>query len=695
MKINIGEMALCGLFLVSPFISVKGQDHVVSDSVSLNEVVVSANRHVTLRKEASSLVKVIDRKLFENIQAGSLSDGLDYEPGVRVGIGCRNCGKMEARINGLDGNYSQILVDSRPLFSSVNGMYALEQIPTSMIERVEVVRGGSSALFGSSAIGGVINIITRTPDKNMAEFSHTLMSIGSGNRFDNNTSLNASLVAKDGNSGLGFYAQNRERPGYDRDGDGYTELTRLRTQTVGFRGFLKTDDRSKLNMHFYHIGDFRRGGNLLDQPPHLANIAEQTEHDIYGGTTDYDWHSKDLLNHLTFSSAFQSMLRKSYFGGILGGSQEEITDAATAYGKTNDRTLQLEAQYCHQFEHLLFLPATTTFGLVYEYSQLKDESLWYQTIFEQKVRTGSIYFQNEWKNHWVTVLLGGRLDKNNLLDHVIFSPRFNVRVMPDDYWTFRMSYADGFRNPQYFDDDLHEMLIGGNRVKTRLNNNLKEERSHSWSLSADYNNVFFGMPVDFLVEGFYTHLSNAFVENYVQEADGTMALLRTNGSGANVYGMNLEANIKPLHWMNIQAGMTCQQALYEKAHQWSDNVEAEKRMLHTPYMYGYFTFNMSPFTRWMFVVDGKQTGSMRMAHSQSSGTDKDITVTTPSFFELGAKISYTMPIRKDIKLQLSTGVRNLFDQFQSDLDTGYNRDSEYTYGPELPRCFYISAKVSL
>ena len=72
------------------------------------------------------------------------------------------------RINGLEGAYSQILIDSRPIFSSLAGVYGLEQIPASMIERVEVVRGGGSALFGANAVGGVINVITREPLRNTA-----------------------------------------------------------------------------------------------------------------------------------------------------------------------------------------------------------------------------------------------------------------------------------------------------------------------------------------------------------------------------------------------------------------------------------------------------------------------------------------------------------------------------------------------
>ena len=130
------------------------------------------------------------------IAAACLAEGLSFQPGVRVEDDCQNCGFAQVRINGLDGHYSQILVDSHPIFSSLTGVYGLEQIPASMIERVEVLRGGGSALFGSSAIGGTINIITRDPLRNSGEFSHTLSAIGCSSSYDNNTTLNASLDRK-------------------------------------------------------------------------------------------------------------------------------------------------------------------------------------------------------------------------------------------------------------------------------------------------------------------------------------------------------------------------------------------------------------------------------------------------------------------------------------------------------------------
>ena len=129
----------------------------------LNQVVVSATRGMQKRTEAPVIVTVTNSEVLQKAQAISLSEGLSFQPGLRMETNCQNCGFSQVRMNGLDGAYSQILMDSRPIFSALNGVYGLDQIPTNMIERIEVVRGGGSSLYGSNAIAGTINIITKEP----------------------------------------------------------------------------------------------------------------------------------------------------------------------------------------------------------------------------------------------------------------------------------------------------------------------------------------------------------------------------------------------------------------------------------------------------------------------------------------------------------------------------------------------------
>ena len=251
--------------------------------LGLDEVVVSANRTASNRKEAPTLVNVLNTKKFETTSSNSLSDALNYQPGLRVEYSCQNCGVPQLRINGLEGQYSQILLDSRPLFSSLASVYGLEQLPAGMIERVEVIRGGGSALFGSNAIGGVVNIITKEPLRNTLMLSNTTSLIG-GKAADVNTTLNGAFVSDDHKAGVYVFGMIRDRQAYDRDGDGFSEIPKLNSETVGFRGYYRTSTYSKLTAEYHHIREHsRRGGNLMDRPPHEADIAEQLRHGINGG----------------------------------------------------------------------------------------------------------------------------------------------------------------------------------------------------------------------------------------------------------------------------------------------------------------------------------------------------------------------------------------------------------------------------
>ena len=142
--------------------------------LGLNQVVVSATRGMQKRTEAPMIVTVTNSETLQKVQAISLSEGLNFQPGLRMETNCQNCGFSQVRINGLDGAYSQILLDSRPIFSALNGVYGLDQIPANMIERIEVVRGGGSSLYGSNAIAGTINIITKEPIKSSFEINNYL-----------------------------------------------------------------------------------------------------------------------------------------------------------------------------------------------------------------------------------------------------------------------------------------------------------------------------------------------------------------------------------------------------------------------------------------------------------------------------------------------------------------------------------------
>ena len=664
----------------------------------LDEVVVSANRSETERRLAPNLVNVIGGKLFDITQSTCLAQGLNFQPGVRTEDNCQNCGFTQVRINGLDGHYSQILVDSRPVFSSLNGVYGLEQIPANMIDRVEVVRGGGSALFGASAIGGTINIITKEPIRNSASFGHTFMSVGGANSFDNVTTGNVSLVTDDNKAGVYAYGQTRTRQGYDHDGDGYTELPELNNQTFGLNSYLRLSPYSKLSLQYHGIHEFRRGGNKLDQAPHEANIAEQVEHNIQGGGLTYNFYSPDEKNRLSAYFSFQTTARKSYYGGIGEGTKDDVETAEKAYGTTHNFTYVAGTQYVRSFSKLLFMPSDLTLGAEYNLDGLKDVILGYDRHFRQDVRIGSFFFQNEWKNKQWSFLLGGRLDKHNLVDHVIFSPRANLRFNPTENVNLRITYAGGFRAPQAFDEDLHVGVVGGERLVTVLADNLKEERSNSFSVSADLYHKFGNVQTNLLIEGFYTDLNNVFALRQLDQPDaqGNTVQERYNAYGAKVLGLNIEGKAMFTRWFSLQAGITLQQSHYDEAIAWNDEEPEQKykKMMRTPDTYGYFTASFTPVKRFTASVTGNYTGSMLVGHSAGSGVEEPVAVNTPEFMEVNMKLSYDFPVTKYLTLQVNGGIQNITNSYQNDFDKGWNRDSAYIYGPALPRSYYVGMKVS-
>lgn len=660
------------------------------DALLLDQVVVTGSKSETRRLESPALVSITTADLLSNLGACSLADGLSFQPGVRVENDCQNCGFTQVRINGLDGHYSQILMNSRPVFSALTGVYGLEQIPANMIDRVEIMRGGGSALFGSSAIGGTVNIITRDPAVNYAEVSHQLTSIGITGALDNNTTVNASVVNGNNRMGIFVYGQNRNRDGYDHDGDGFTEIAQLKTQTLGARSFIRPSDRSRLTVEYHGTHEYRRGGDNLDLPPHQAMVAEQVDHNIHGGEVSFDLWSRSGADRLNVFTALQNTKRKSYYGSEMDPN---------AYGNTHDLVVTGGAQWTRKIDRLWFMPAELIGGLEYNYNYLHDRTLSYDHDVEQKISIYSAYLQNEWRDRRWGFLLGCRFDKNSVISHPILSPRANIRFNPSDRFNFRLSYSTGFRSPQAYAEDFHVAVVGGERVVTVLAPGLTHEKSHSFSASADMYFRLGNVQTNFMAEAFYTTLNDVFALRKLDEPDdkGNTVLERYNGSGATVWGFNLEAKAIISAQLSAQAGITWQRSRYKQPEYWSEDpaVAPVRRMFRTPDIYGYLTVNYSFARRWDATLSGTYSGSMLVQHMAGSGTDIDVAETTPDFFDLNFKLSREFRIMHSASLDIAVGINNIFNSYQRRFDQGYLRDSGYIFGPMIPRSLTASVKLHI
>lgn len=666
------------------------------EEVHLGNIVVTSNHTPTAQRLTSTHIQVTGHRLMTAVNAECAASALSFQPGVRVEDDCSNCGYKQARINGLDGHYSQILIDSRPVFTAVSNLYGIEQLPSSMIEQIEVMRGGGSALYGASAVAGTINIITRKPTSNSIEASHTITSIGCGNTFDNNTSFNASLIDDDITRGITVFAGNRYRQGYSHTGDGYTTLPRLSLQSLGTKMFYKPSGRSQLTLSYYFMHDDRRGGNKRHEKPENANVCEQARHNMHNANLSWEWTSADHKWHFDAYAALASINRHSYTGGY-GSDDDPDPDAALYYSRTTDLTWMLGTLGRYSFDKLLFLPAQLTVGFEYNNDHLKDIAQGFNFITKQSTHITSGYIQNEWKNNMWSFLIGARIDKHNLVNHAIFSPRVNVRYSPSKQLTLRAIYSEGFRAPQIFDEEMHIEMAAGNRFRIHLIDGLKEERSRTFGLSANGYHTFGTTNFNWMIESFYTSLSNVFAEHETEQVDeqGCNIIERYNGSGAKIIGISTTLDFMFSKLVDLELGATFQRSRYNEPEQWSEHIAPQRKMFRSPNAYGYCNVKVTPIKNFDIDVTGTCTGSMLVQHYASSGTPVDVEVNTPTFWDMNMKLSYTFNIASRVQMNVNAGIMNIFNQFQKDLDSGPDRDSAYIYGPSLPRSIYAGIGFKL
>lgn len=655
--------------------------------LEMDEVVVTASRNNSNRRESSSIVNVLSAKLFENTASSNVAEALNFQSGLRVEYNCSNCGVPQLRINGLEGQYSQILLDSRPIFSSLASVYGLEQLPAGMIQRVEVIRGGGSALFGSNAIGGVVNIITKEPLRNTVTISNNT-SVFEGGGADINTTINGAFVTDDYKAGIYVFGMIKDRSAYDRDKDGFSEIPKVNSETIGFRGYYNLTSQSKLTAEYHHIREFRRGGNLLNRPPHEADIAEQLRHGINGGGLKYDFFTRDNRHKLSVYGSLQNIARESYFGTHQNPS---------AYGTTKDFTYILGGQYAYSFRKLWFMPAELTAGVEYTDNRLNDKMLGYNRTVDQHTTCYGGFLQNEWKNKNLSMLIGVRLDKHNKVSKPIFSPRVNIRYTPIQEIAIRASYSSGYRAPQAYEEDLHVAAVGGEVAIISIDPDLRPEYSQSVSASVDLYHKFGSVQANLLIEGFYTNLRDIFVlvENGV-DAAGNLLLERRNASGAEVTGINLELKLGITPKVILDGGYTFQRSLYHRAQTWSDNpnLAPTRQMFRAPDQYGYITVNYNPVKGFSSSLSCTYTGEMLVQH-YAGFIAEDAQTTTPHFWDMALRLAYDFRLTKQMTLQLSGGVKNILNSFQRDLDQGVTRDAGYIYGPSMPRSYFVGLKFTV
>jgi len=677
--------------------SVEVNFNLTETSYALNDVVVTGTKTFKRKTNSAVIVNVLSSKTLDNVQACNLSDGLKFQPGLRVETDCQTCNYTQLRMNGLAGGYSQILINGRPIFSPLTGLYGLEQLPTNMIERIEVIRGGGSSLYGSSAIGGTVNVITKVPKKSAFELNSYYQNIDGG-ADDVVLSGNASLVNSNKQSGITFFFNKRSRGLYDHNEDNFSELPELENTSFGTNFFILPNDNQKLEVSISNLNEYRYGGEMIDKPAYLTQQSEERNTNVWMGSADYQINfNNDKFSFISYA-AWQNT-KRSHYTGIFPDEPAAIQThlEQPPYGTSNTTTIQGGFQLNHRINHFLKGTNTFTIGTEYVVDDVFDEIASYNYLIDQTTKNFGTFIQSDWEiSPSLNLLSGLRLDQHNLIDGLLLNPRVSLLYKYKRNTQIRFNYGTGFRAPQAFDTDLHIAFAGGGISRVTLSPNLLPENSRSYSASINYDQPTEHLVAGFTLEAFRTRLEKAFFLQPIGQDNFGELFEKQNGQGATVEGITLELRANFDRIFQIETGFTVQSSRFDEEVSYITEVDGLREFVRTPNDYGFATLSFTPNKKLSADLNYIYTGMMKIPHFAGAPNQLvDEIITSDPFSELSAKIAYTLSLNKmNSNIELYTGVKNIFNAYQDDFDIGKNRDSNFIYGPSLPRTIYFGMKIS-
>lgn len=459
----------------------------LDESQNLNEVVVTGTLKAVSRLETPVPVEVYTATFLKKNPTPNIFEALQNVNGVRPQLNCNICNTGDIHINGLEGPYTMVTIDGMPIVSGLSTVYGLSGIPNSLIDRIEIVKGPASSLYGSEAVGGLINIITKSSETAPLFYAD----IFSTSWFENNIDLGGKYnIGKSVQSLLGVNYFNYSNP-IDNNHDNFTDVT-LQDRISVFNKFTfnRTNEKEfSLASRFFY--EDRWGGEMQ------WNKNYRGGSDIYGEsiyTKRYELIGKYQLpisENVYASFSYTNHNQNSVYGNILFLAQQEIT-----YGQlTWDKKIK---------NHDLL------FGAAFRYQYYNDNTT--ATIESEKSKISSFFVQDEIKlaeKH--SVLLGSRYDYNSI-HGAIFTPRIAYKWKPSKSDIFRINTGTGFRVVNLFTEE-HAALTGSRDVI--ITENLNPEKSYNINLN--YLKKFeFENGIHSVIEfsSWYTHFKNQIIPDY-------------------------------------------------------------------------------------------------------------------------------------------------------------------------------------
>jgi outer membrane receptor for ferrienterochelin and colicins len=684
--------------------------------IELGGVVVTGTRTPRHVKDVPLRTEVVTQKQIEEKEAANLYEAIEGVSGVRVEQQCSFCNFSVIRMQGLESGHTQVLIDGQPIFSGLAGVYGLQQVPTANIDRIEVVKGAGSALYGSSAIAGVINVLTKKPTARPS----VVASVSFGTHNTNNYTLSASRKLED--LDLMVTAQKNTGDEIDEDDDGLTDRVKTDNLSLGTRlNLYNLSGNDQLTLTGRALDEFRQGGELDTWENPFAAGAEHIKTTRYEAGVGYQ--KRFILgNRIDLNLAYADHHRNATNDSFLGDYEDingEIPPEDEMQPYLADEILYVvDLNYSHPLgaRHLLLG------GIQYSHNKL-DESGRYVIVDEDDPDYGGtytsesekhadevgVYLQDEFSvTDALELVLGARYDSHHSeddfggsgkvapeerivlkYDEEAFSPRLAIMYAASDELTLRGSLGTGFRVPYGFSEDLH-LCSGSPRVNKPAG--LKPEKSMSANLGADYSARRYALSINF----FRTNLQDKI--GFADASEESKRLGYTyqwdNMGDAYTQGIELGSSMLLTKKVDLECDLAYTDAQYEREREdWAENhpeyADESKYIPRVPQITGGVKLAYAPES-WNLILDADYTGRMYIDYCKEEDMEapESKIVHTPDFWIVNAKVSRSL----SNGITLFAGAKNVFDYVQKEK---HPDDAAFMYAPFTGRTVYGGLEVDV
>jgi len=657
-----------------------GTIEIKEDVLGLEEVVISASLEETYVRDSPVKTTVISGKMIQKFMpAQNLVETLGLINGVEEVVACGVCYTNSISINGLQGPYTALLIDGSPIFGNLAAVYGLNGIPTGIVERVEVIRGPNSTLYGSEAMAGVINIITKKPG-NEPRFS---TEIKAGTLGTSNANMALSSTVKKWSSFTGVNTATAH--GFiDKNNDGFADRPDFERISLFSKWNLSRDKNREMSIAARYYQEDRRSGvtQYLDNHRQLRGndsvygesiITNRAE--LFGS---YDFKSSENFR-LDYSLSYHH--QSSYYGDVLYEAEQQTAFTNFTWRKPLKRHFLLAGVSLRQ-QFYSDNTAATANGSVPENQFIPG-----------------IFFQDEWKaTRKVTILLGNRLDYYTA-HGIIWSPRISAKYEVSDWTTIRLNSGTGFRTVNLFTED-HAFVSGQRQVE--IAEQLRPEQSYNATLGINHIYKVKEQNGTIEVDVFYNHFTNKIIPDYSE----TGKIIYRNSRGfAESFGAGINLNHQFNFPLNVRAGFNAQQVsrteLTEENLPQRQNIEFAPR--YTSILLVAYTHRPTGID---FSYTTRVTGPMQLPEvfdTDEFGEPLPYPRATLSKPFALHNVQITRKFKK-FNLEVFGGIQNLLNYRQTESPlVGYNDpnaapgfgdhfDTVYTYAPLVGREFFVGLR---